>query len=117
MTAGGLYLAAAGRDLPYTDDLLIADAVSGERPIRPSWLWAQWNDHRIPIVKAVLVPLYRAASYDCRSALLLNVALLAVASALMIRTAAAIRGGPSHADAFFPLAFLGWWSSSLAWGF
>ena len=117
MTAGGLYLAAAGRDLPYTDDLLIADAVSGERPIRPSWLWAQWNDHRIPIVKAVLAPLYRAASYDCRSALVLNLALLAVASALMIRTAAAIRGGPSHADAFFPLAFLGWWSNSLAWGF
>ena len=117
MTAGGLYLAVEGRALPYTDDLLIADAVSGERPIRLSWLWAQWNDHRIPIVKAVLVPLYRAASYDCRSALLLNVALLALASALMIRTAAAIRGGPSHADAFFPLAFLGWWSSSLAWGF
>jgi hypothetical protein len=95
-----------GNAEPFQDDLSITPYITGARPVTLRWLWGVYNDHRLPIPKAVAVLSMRAAHGDYRFGLYLNVALLAsiaLASILALRRA---RGSTSILDAIFPLQWL-----------
>src|SRR5690348_14592492 len=105
----GLRAAANQRRFPFTDDWILIPFVTGERPVTFSWLWAQHGDHRIPLVKALFLVIYnRVTTYDFRAAVVANIVLLSVMAAMLVLTAAHLRGSLAYADAFFPLALLQW---------
>jgi hypothetical protein len=92
--------------VPYMDDWEWVPAVTGNQPVDLPWLWAQVNDHRLPLAKLLLVGLYTLADGDFRVGLYANVVCLAVLSLLMIWVAGSLRGRTSYLDVIFPLALL-----------
>jgi hypothetical protein len=109
LLAAGLALAAAcGRNVPFQDEWEVVPEVAGARPVTPAWLWAQHNDHRIPLPKLLLMLQYRLSDYDLRVGMVINALGLAVLAAALVGTARKVRGRTSYADAFFPLMLLHW---------
>lgn len=110
----GMFAAAVGFVLhygsvvPFADEWAIVPTLSGNRPLTLDWLWAQHNEHRIPLARLILLGLYRATDFDVRSGMLLTAGVLGTLAAAMIRAARVVRGRTSCADAFFPLALLNW---------
>jgi hypothetical protein len=111
--AWGLMLAQAyffilhyGSPVPYMDEWAIVPTLSGNRPLTLDWLWAQHNEHRIPIARLLLLGIYHVTDFNLRAAMLFSATALGALAFCMIQTAKQVRGGPSYADAFFPLALL-----------
>ena len=114
----GLRAAANQRRFPFTDDWNLVPFVTGDRPVTFSWLWAQHGDHRIPLVKALFLVIYNSVTtYDFRAAVMTNIVLLAAMAAILLLTAARLRGSIAYADAFFPLALLQWGLVAIWWSF
>jgi hypothetical protein len=101
------YVSRYGANIPRADEWRDVSVLLGDQPLTASWLWAPHSVHRIPLPRLVRYSLYRLSGRDFRSALVFNVAVMALAAALLVRTAAHLRGGPSARDAFFPLLLLG----------
>jgi hypothetical protein len=101
-------VAAYGRNVPFQDEWEVVPQVAGEQPVTPAWLWAQHNDHRIPLPKLLLMGLYRLTDYDLRAGMVLNTLLLGALAAALVWAAGRVRGRASYADAFFPLMLLHW---------
>ncbi len=107
MTISGLHLVAAhGSPVPYMDDYVIVDGLAG-RGSDLRWLWAQHNEHRIPVPKILSIGAVGIA-HDFRSPMYLQVGVLAIASLALILAARRIRGRTRAADAFFPMLLLHW---------
>jgi hypothetical protein len=103
----GFYLVwECGSPIPLWDDYLVIPQLTGATPITPEWLWEVHYSHRIPLGKLAFVALAKLSSYDFRGAMYFNVFLLAALSAILIRTAQAVRGWLTFADAFFPVLLL-----------
>ena len=110
-------IARYGRNVPLAEDWLLVPPLTGHEPNLASWLWAQNNEHRLPLPRLILLGLL-ALTHDFRAGMVLNVLSLAALAAAMILTARYLRNGATRwSDAFFPLALLhlGDWEN-LVWG-
>jgi len=101
------YVGRYGANIPRADEWRDVSVLLGDQPLTLEWLWTPHSVHRIPLPRLVRFSLYRLSGRDFRSALVFNVAVMALASALLIRVAGRLRGGPSALDASFPLLLLG----------
>jgi len=98
----GLY----GRNIPLAEDWLLVPALTGNEPSIGAWLWAQNNEHRIPLPKLLLLLLLKLTGGDFRAGMVFNTLVLSGLAAAMIEVARRLRGVTSYADAVFPLAIL-----------
>jgi len=97
-----------GSVVPFFDDWAhVPVLASRERP-PPEWLWAQQNEHRFPVSKAIMWATWRASGGDPRLGMLVTVSLLAATSLVLVVAVRRMRGRTSFADAFFPLLLLHW---------
>jgi hypothetical protein len=113
--AGFLYNA---RNLPLAEDWLLVPMLTGNEPNLMEWLWAQNNEHRVPLPKAILMALLRLSGGDFRAGMLFNIAIIGATAAAAIMVARSVRGGRTRlTDVFFPvlLLHLGHWEN-LYWG-
>jgi len=101
-----LYAVRFGGRMPVMDDWEMVPRLTGDSPVSFSWLWAQHNEHRIPLPRLVYLGLVGLTG-DFRSGMILSVFLLSGAAAGSIAAMASLRGRVSLADAVFPLAILG----------
>jgi hypothetical protein len=111
-------IAFYGHNVPLAEDWDMVPAQTGQEPNLLAWLWAQNNEHRLPLQKAVYLLLLKASGSDFRIGMVANALMLGGLSLAMILTARRIRGGQTRlADAFFPLALLhlGHWEN-MVWG-
>src|SRR5258707_2746530 len=111
-------IAVYGRNVPLAEDWDMVPSLVGQEPNLLEWLWAQNNEHRLPLQKAVYLVLLKASGGDFRIGMIANTLMLGGLSLAMILTARRLRGGRTRlADAFFPLAFLhlGHWEN-MVWG-
>jgi hypothetical protein len=113
-----VYIAVYGHNVPWNEDWKMVPALVGQEPNLFSWLWAQNNEHRLPLQKAIYLILLRASGGNFRIGMFTNILLLAGLCLAMILTARRLRGGQTKlADGFFPLALLhlGHWQN-MSWG-
>ena len=110
-------IALYGRNVPLAEDWHLVAPLTGNEPDLFAWVWAQNNEHRVPLSRLVYLVLLEA-SEDFRIGMVANALILAALSVAMIWTAARLRGGRiRYTDAFFPilLLHLGNWEN-LLWG-
>jgi hypothetical protein len=105
------YVWLVNDNFPIADDWHLVPVYTGHEAVTPSWLWAPHNEHRLPLPKLLLVVGGAATGHDYRTGVLLSALGLSALAAAMIVTAGRLRGGPSFADAFIPLALLHWGQS------
>jgi hypothetical protein len=105
------YVWLVNDDFPVADDWHLVPAYTGHETVTLSWLWAPHNEHRLPLPKLLLVLGGAATHHDYRTGVLLSALGLSALAAALIVTAGRLRGGPSFADAFIPLALLHWGQS------
>jgi hypothetical protein len=79
--------------------------VTGHSPITFEWLWSQQGEHRVLLPRLIMVGLFWL-THDFRTAMYLNLSLLAMAAASMILLARRLRGRSSPTDAVLPIALL-----------
>jgi hypothetical protein len=108
LTAGSLTYVArfAGAD-PFGDEWDLMPGVAYQTPYLP-WLWAQHNEHRLPLPKLIFTWLLRAGPFDARAGGFATVLVLSAVSFGLMRAAKRLRGQTDYSDAFFPIAFLNW---------
>lgn len=107
-----------GRDIPLAEDWLLVAPYTGHEADLTGWLWAQNNEHRVPLPRLIYLALLAVSGGDFRAGMVYNVLVLAVTSALLMHAARRVRGGRScYTDSFFPLVLLhlGHWPN-LVWG-
>lgn len=95
-----------GSNVPRQDEWSLVPYLTGEVPVTPAWLWSQVNEYRLPLPRLVLLALYRVTGADFRAPLVFNVLALGGLAALLIVTAARLRGSADWGDTFFPLLIL-----------
>jgi hypothetical protein len=113
-----VYIAIHGHNVPWNEDWTMVPPLVGQEPHLFGWLWAQNNEHRVPLQKAIYLILLRASGGNFRIGMFANILLLAGLSLAMILTARRLRGGQTKlADGFFPLALLHLGhSQNMSWG-
>jgi len=100
-------IADAGRNIPLAEDWLLVPAYYGVESDLAQWLWAQNNEHRIPLPKLLMLGILHLTSGDFRAGMVVSVILMAAASAALIGAARSLRGGRIvWTDAVFPLLLL-----------
>jgi hypothetical protein len=102
------FVATLAVNVPVWDDWEIVPTLTHNRPLTAQWLWAQHNEHRLPVPRLTLLALGWATEGDARAGMFLSVALLGALAAIFMRTAAQMRGRSAYADGFFPVALLHW---------
>jgi hypothetical protein len=96
-----------GRNIPLAEDWLLVPALTGQEPDLVGWVWAQNNEHRVPLPKIVMLLLLKATGGDFRAGMVFNTLALGGLVWLLMRAAERLRGGRvAYADAFFPIALL-----------
>ncbi|MBD0296031.1 MAG: hypothetical protein M3342_05800 [Bacteroidota bacterium] len=96
-----------GHNIPIAEDWHMVAPLTGNEPKLIQWLWAQNNEHRIPLPKMILLLLLKSTHGDFRSGMFLNILAIAFLAALLIYTFYKFRGGKTkYTDAFFPLVLL-----------
>jgi len=104
-------------NIPWQDDWIVIDILTGDRPMTLDWLWAEHNEHRLPLSKFLLIVSYKMTG-DFRPAMYFNVAAMGALALAMIRAARDLRGRTSPTDAFFPIMLLHWGHSEVfLWSF
>lgn len=107
MTAAGLgFVFGFGHNLPWGDEWEFVPVLTGHEPAGP-WLWAQHNEHRLPLPRAVYLGLFRLTG-DFRAGMVLQVLVLSALALGLMRYLAAVRGRPAWADVFVPVGLLNW---------
>jgi hypothetical protein len=107
--AGAVYLVVAygSRHVPSGDDWNgIVHYAAGQRLVDAKWFWSQHNEHRVPLLRLVLLTVLKLTGGDFRVALLLDVLGLALAALAITWIAYRIRGRFTYTDAFLPLIVL-----------
>jgi hypothetical protein len=96
-----------GRNVPLTEDWLLVAPLTGNEPNIINWLWAQNNEHRIPLPRLILLAVLKITNGDFRAGMFLNIVILGALAFAMTRAARYLRGGRTiFADAFFPVVLL-----------
>jgi hypothetical protein len=113
-----LLVARSATRIPYLDDYMHAHLVADPFGVPLEHYWRQHNEHRIPLPRVLFVAAVKLAGNDFRAPLYLNVVLLAVASVVLVRAVAGVRGRYAYIDAAIPLLVMnvGQWEN-LLWGF
>lgn len=108
-----VYVLTCGFNTPVIDEWEFVAVLVGEEPWGP-WLWAQHNEHRLPLPKLLYFAQFRI-THDFRSGMLFVVALQSALSLGLMRFAVRLRGRPDWSDAFFPISLLhiGQWENYL----
>jgi hypothetical protein len=101
------YVGLVNDDFPTRDDWHLVPIYTGHQPVTAAWLWEQYNEHRIPLPKFLLVVAGAVSGHDYRAGMFLNALALSGLAALMIVSAGRL-GGVRFADAIFPLVLLHW---------
>lgn len=106
-----------GSAIPLAEDWLLVAPLTGHEHNLMHWLWAQNNEHRIPLPRLLLLMALKVTHGDFRIGMILNILTLSALSGVMIVTARRVRGGSRFADGVFPLLLLhlGNWPN-LIWG-
>jgi hypothetical protein len=102
------YVGFVNDDFPTLDDWHLVPVYTGQQPVTASWLWEQYNEHRLPLPKLLLIIGGILSNHDYRAGMFMSALALSALAALMITTAGRLGGGPRFADAFLPLALLHW---------
>lgn len=106
-------IAVSGRNIPFAEDWELVAPLTGNEPDLLTWLWAQNNEHRLPVPRLVGLAVLTVTG-DYRAGMVLNASALGAIAAGMILVARRLRGGrTNYADAFFPLTLmhLGHWDN------
>src|SRR5262249_11804164 len=77
------FVGVYGVNVPYWDDWDMVPVRTGRQPLTLDWLWAQHNEHRIPLPKLLYVALARGCG-DLRAGMVFNVLCLAAVAAGLI---------------------------------
>jgi len=102
---GGIF--TYSHNVPLAEDWDMVPALTGQQPNLLEWLWAQNNEHRLPLQKAIYLVLLKLSGGDFRIGMIASTLMLAGVCLAMILTTRRLRGGQTRlADAFFPLALL-----------
>ncbi len=105
MTLAALgFVLVFGSNAPYADEWEFVPALLGKEPL-PSWLWAQHNEHRLPLSRLIYYTLFQI-THDFRTGMFLQVALLSALALGLMRLAAHLRGRADWVDIFFPVTLL-----------
>ena len=117
-TAGALmFVFVLGSNVPYWDEWDWVPVLTGNQPVTAEFLWAQHNEHRLPLSRLVYLGLF-ALFNDFRAGMAFNVLALSTASALLIVAASKARGEGSWTDGFVALALLNLGhADSMLWSF
>src|SRR5258708_39468982 len=100
-------IALYGRNVHLAEDWDMVPALIGQEPNLLEWLWAQNNEHRLPLQKAIYLVLLKASGGDFRIGMIANTLMLGGLSLASILTARRLLGGRTRlSDACFPLACL-----------
>src|SRR5262249_34827209 len=112
------FIRAYGSKVPYYDEWTFVPILTGEEPATLTWLWSQFEEHRIPFFKCFYLALFTLGGGDLRVGMVFNVLLVSALALAMILAARRLRGWVNYADAFFPLALLSWGAadSFFLWG-
>ena len=106
MTAVGVgHIAAYGRNIPLSEDWHLVRPLTGAEPSFWGWVWAQNNEHRLPVARLVYLGLLEVAC-DFRSGAVFDTLLMAAVAAALVLLARRLRGRTSLVDAAFPLLLL-----------
>ncbi|MEO6219168.1 MAG: hypothetical protein ABIO81_01985, partial [Ginsengibacter sp.] len=96
-----------GRNIPLAEDWNMVAPLTGNELHFAKWLWAQNNEHRVPLPKIILLFLLKITNGDFRIGMILTVTCIGLLAAYLIRIFDKIRGGKTYyADAFFPILLL-----------
>jgi hypothetical protein len=107
MTVAGLgFVLHFGHNLPRMDEWEFVPVLTGHEPAGP-WLWAQHNEHRLPLPRAVYLGLFRLTG-DFRAGMVLSIVLLSALALGLMRHLAALRGRAAWSDVFIPVGLLNW---------
>lgn len=87
--------------VPRLDEWAHIDAA-----LTPSWLWAQHQEHRLPLAKLLWLGVLNLTDYNFLVGNVAQAAALAGMAAALIFGARRLRGRTGYTDAFFPLALL-----------
>lgn len=105
------------RNIGLAEDWNMVAAMTGHQHDLGTWIWAQNNEHRLPVQRIIYLGLLRATG-DFRSAMVFSQLLMACLALVLMRAAFLARGRQARlSDAVFPLALmhLGHWEN-LLWG-
>ena len=114
VVAFALGIALYGRSIPLAEDWNMVAPLLGHEPNVPAWLWAQNNEHRLPIARAIYLALLELTGGDFRSGMWANLVLLGGICLAMLLVTRKLRGGGSSIyDAILPLSLLhlGHWNN------
>jgi hypothetical protein len=107
------YVAVFGLNAPTADEWEFVPVLVGQEHVGP-WLWAQHNEHRLPLPRLIFVTLF-GLTHDFRAGMILQVVMLSVLALGAMQLSAKFRGRPDWPDAFFPVSLLhtGHWENFL----
>jgi hypothetical protein len=108
-----LFVFVCAPNAPAVDEWEFVAVLVGKEPAIP-WLWAQHNEHRLPLARLLYLAEFRLTR-DFRAAMLIQVAIVSGLCLGLMRLAASLRGRPDWADLFFPVSLLhlGHWENFL----
>lgn len=93
-------------NMPATDEWSLIAVATGQQPLTWRWIFSEWNGHHVPLVRLILLALYKITNLDFRAACYLQVVVASVTCLILLR--AARREDSSWTTLLFPLALLGW---------
>lgn len=99
------FIAHFGSRIPVIDDYFTVDL---RLTAVPAWhdLWAQLNEHRVPLPKLVSWASAKVFGVGMKSQMLVDLGIVAALAAGLLVMARRIRGHTAFADAFLPLVLL-----------
>ncbi len=104
--------------VPFGDEWLWMDRITGAEPVTLSWLWSSHGEHRIFLPRLIYILLGEATGYNFRAGVFYDVAILIALSLGFLLVIKRARGRSRICDAFFPLVLLNWGQyENLMWGF
>jgi hypothetical protein len=100
------FVARYGVMHPLWDEWQNVPYLTGDAPLDWQRLWAPWADHRVPLLRLLLMGLARLTKVDFRAPMILSAALLSAVAAAMLCFASRVRRGPGVTDVFLVLVLL-----------
>ncbi len=102
---GVVHIAVYGRNIPMSEDWHLVRPLTGAEPSFWGWVWAQNNEHRLPIARLIHLGLLEVF-HDFRAGAVFDTLLMAAVAGVLVLVARRLRGRTSVVDAAFPLLLL-----------